>query len=639
MKKYYSRCLIFKFIIFTILLTFSIIINSCRKGDSPAAVDPDNNTLLIEKAKLWYNQQIKANVRINKVSHATLHPQALPNWDAYTITKTVTGEQLIIVKTEGPEVTNPKLGLTSSLVFTYKNGGIVSGKRIEAIGEPTYIKGQGMQLIQKYQDKQVPGFNKGAFILYDINHNPLESHTLLNGTINTSISAVIAPIPHKLQKNLSALSGKNLSVLSLKNDSLHNTKTSPGTQIAQTSTTIQTCTDWYLVTYDANTGKILNETYLYTTCTSIGDDNNPGGGGGPGGSDGIFGLNNSNSQIPDNNFDNYLAYAESQGWSFTDPVHGPFTYNGITYQGEFTYMYDANGDFQFAYFSPDSSTGLMPTGYEYNIGDGHSGPGSTTIDDGGLGDTPSFLPGPGKAAFTQPSGGDVGKGSATTISNSDIANAVLVDDGKTAIDPQKYISCFTDGKTAKGYKLTIYVDQPVPGSNTQWTSVLRNLPLHLMFTTSNGTFLDVGHTFVSFEKDNTDGTKVTQVMGFYPGKGPFLPGVASKGIIKDDSGHPYNVSYAINVTASQFNAALSGVVSDNANSAYILTNIQSGTEHNCTDAAISWIDDAGALFANPPATTRGIFNNTPGDFGQALAGVSGSSTVPGTAPQSHGPCN
>jgi hypothetical protein len=223
------------------------------------------------------------------------------------------------------------------------------------------------------------------------------------------------------------------------------------------------------------------------------------------------------------------------------------------------------------------------------------------------------------------------------ISNSDIANAVPVADGKPAINPSKYINCFTDGKTASGYKLTIYVTQPVPGANDQFTTAtsLLNPSAGEMMMLMGGEYLNVGHTFIGFEKDNTDGTSVKQVMGFYPGGN----GVDSKGVIKDDSGHPYNVSYTISATAAQFNAALSGVVNDNANSKYILSNIQPGTERNCTDAAITWINAGGAHFPYPPSTTRGAFIEDPGDFGQALAGVSGAKTVAGTAPQGHGPCN
>jgi hypothetical protein len=227
-------------------------------------------------------------------------------------------------------------------------------------------------------------------------------------------------------------------------------------------------------------------------------------------------------------------------------------------------------------------------------------------------------------------------GAANTITSTDVANSTYVDDGRPGIDPTKYINCFNDGKTASGYKLTIYVAQPTPGSNDQWSTNLIIVPIGGVpggetFITPTGNPLNVGHTFISFEKDNTDGTSVKQVMGFYPGGGG---SITPKGIIKDDSGHPYNVSYVINVTATQFNAALSGVVSDNSTSNYVLSDI-GGTEYNCTDAALYWMNKAGTHL---PTASRGLFNNTPGDFGQALRNIGGANTTPGTAPQGHGPC-
>jgi len=182
--------------------------------------------------------------------------------------------------------------------------------------------------------------------------------------------------------------------------------------------------------------------------------------------------------------------------------------------------------------------------------------------------------------------------------------------------------------------LTIYVAQPKPGANDQWTTdlhVTSPTPTGLIYLAGGGQLLNVGHTFVAFEKDNTDGTSVIQVMGFYPGPGLSLQ---PKGIIKDDSGHPYNVSYTVNVSVTNFNAALTGVVLDNGTSNYVLTNAF-GSERNCTDAALSWMSNAGVGL---PVASRGAFTNTPGDFGQALRNVSGASTASGTAPPSHGPC-
>lgn len=227
-------------------------------------------------------------------------------------------------------------------------------------------------------------------------------------------------------------------------------------------------------------------------------------------------------------------------------------------------------------------------------------------------------------------GGSGNNGPVTpTVSDADIANAIPVNDGKLPIDPMKFINCFTDGKTASQYKLTIYIAQPTPASNDWWSLD----GYGEKFTSANGINFDVGHAFVGFQKINTDGTSVTQVMGFYPGA---YNNTQPKGVIKDDGGHGYTVSYTVNVSASDFNSALNILSYENAHSDYALTNVNS-SEFNCVDAALTWTLAGGISL--PTSAPRGIFKNTPGDYGQALRKVSGVNTNSGYAPSSHGECN
>ncbi|MBB5638498.1 hypothetical protein HDE68_004430 [Pedobacter cryoconitis] len=230
-------------------------------------------------------------------------------------------------------------------------------------------------------------------------------------------------------------------------------------------------------------------------------------------------------------------------------------------------------------------------------------------------------------------GGGGGGGNMATLSSSYLENATIVNDNKPKIDPEKYIRCFNDGKPAKEYKMTIYINQPNPGSNDQWTSDI-NSNIGQGFITPGGQIFNVGHTFVSFIKVNTDGSSVTQVMGFYPGG----LGLKSPGIVKDDGGHAYNVSYTSSVTVDQFNLSLNTVINDSKNTVYNLGNyIFGGVEYNCTDAASAWMGNAGIRL--PAGVARGLFTNTPGDYGQVLSNVNGANKSPGKAPQSHGECN
>ncbi|RZJ49682.1 MAG: hypothetical protein EOO44_17825, partial [Flavobacterium sp.] len=156
------------------------------------------------------------------------------------------------------------------------------------------------------------------------------------------------------------------------------------------------------------------------------------------------------------------------------------------------------------------------------------------------------------------------------------------------------------------------------------------MPTGIVFQTVDGDNFDVGHTFVTFEKNNTDGTNVRQTLGFYPKGSNF----GSEGAFENNSGHSADVRYTMNVTKDQFDKALKKVESD-ASKEYRLDNLN-GTEYNCTDAAISWMNAAGANFGN---STSGLFKNTPGNFGQVLKNIPGANTNPTSGISSKGPCN
>lgn len=251
---------------------------------------------------------------------------------------------------------------------------------------------------------------------------------------------------------------------------------------------------------------------------------------------------------------------------------------------------------------------------------------------------------PGSIPVGNPSGGGSSSGNTSPqISNSDIANSIYVNDGKPKIsDIKKYTKCFNDGKVAKSFTMTIYVDQPVAGQ-ANWARITMpqpgvsannpyGLPTGINWTTPGGKTFDVGHTFVCFEKNNTDGTSVRQTLGFYPaGSSPY-----DSGAIKDDSGHDFDVSLKINVTLDKFNSALSKVESDFNNAQYNLTPRPGFIEYNCSDAAISWMNAAGAGLS-----TSGTypFTCTPGEFGQALRSKNGATQNTGSAIIGKGPCN
>nr|WP_315418261.1 hypothetical protein [uncultured Pedobacter sp.] len=239
------------------------------------------------------------------------------------------------------------------------------------------------------------------------------------------------------------------------------------------------------------------------------------------------------------------------------------------------------------------------------------------------------------------SGGGGGTPGTPTITAEELPEAVPVANNIPKIqDIKKYTKCFADGKPAT-YKMTIFVDQPVKGQGDWYNIILPtggvvtnnpyNVPTGIIFSTINGNNFDVGHTFVTFEKNNLDGTSVKQTLGFYPSESI----LANKGTMVNNSSHAFDVSYTIDVTQQQFNNGLAKVEGDFATKNYVLTNVL-GDEYNCTDAAISWMNAAGATFTN---STSGLFKNTPGNFGQTLRSLPGADTISGVGTTGKGPCN
>jgi len=135
------------------------------------------------------------------------------------------------------------------------------------------------------------------------------------------------------------------------------------------------------------------------------------------------------------------------------------------------------------------------------------------------------------------------------------------------------------------------------------------VPTGINWYTPGGQTFDVGPTFVGFVKNNNDGTSVRQTIRFYPGG--FTAG--SRGVIKDDSGHPYDVSYTITVSKEQFNNALGKVETDiSSNKYYVLLPVGVTSEYNCSDAGVSWMNVAGA---NLSSSGNFPFTCTPGALG------------------------
>lgn len=119
-------------------------------------------------------------------------------------------------------------------------------------------------------------------------------------------------------------------------------------------------------------------------------------------------------------------------------------------------------------------------------------------------------------------------------------------------DMEDYLDCFNDGKIADNYEFIMYVDQPEAGENT-----VVKVDIKWPLSESTG---DVGHTFFSIVKNNTDGTSTTKTLGFYPADNTYLDDATDlegAGTFKDNGiegqEHEYDVSLSFTgVNQGQF---------------------------------------------------------------------------------------
>ena len=178
---------------------------------------------------------------------------------------------------------------------------------------------------------------------------------------------------------------------------------------------------------------------------------------------------------------------------------------------------------------------------------------------------------------------------------------------------QTDIECLTQNNTSSyNYSLTLYVDQPVAGRSTPYSM--------------NGD--GVGHAFIGFSKTNpSTGQTITRILGYYPinnTKGNLALYIPVEGATKYNDGDPYDISYTVPLTASQFTTAVNTAL-DWDNHDYTVGGF------NCSNAAISVFEAVGiglplgkSKILVPSAydphvpNPEVIFIYSPGTLGEAL---------------------
>ncbi|MFV0604767.1 MAG: chitin binding peritrophin-A domain-containing protein [Niabella sp.] len=229
---------------------------------------------------------------------------------------------------------------------------------------------------------------------------------------------------------------------------------------------------------------------------------------------------------------------------------------------------------------------------------------------------------------TNGDGGNGGGGGTTTNPN-DVSNYTFVAGAGEGINPIEYLKCFTNSYSI--YKITVGVDQPIPGSRATHTRGNGGTSSG----SSKGGDIDVGHTFLILEEVKSNGTSITRVLGFYPSKGVNPINPSSNGSFIDDGGHHFDVSLTTTVNKATFSSAI--------NTLKLGPEVYNLNSNNCTTFCIDLLNALGISLPKTSGSWPLDSGANPGDLGEDIRTIPlGSNqtrnTSGGSASENKGSC-
>jgi hypothetical protein len=202
------------------------------------------------------------------------------------------------------------------------------------------------------------------------------------------------------------------------------------------------------------------------------------------------------------------------------------------------------------------------------------------------------------------SSGSGGSGSTiTTVS----ANTVFFTPKKPVVIA-KELSCFTKTNTS-AYSITINVEEPGPGNGAS-------------ATTAPG--IGAGHTYITFEQDNADGTKIIRNVGFYPNFNANPKNAVGPSVFGENSNTSVSAQLKIPLSSINFtNAISSAIYQTSYNYDLYIYNCTTAAESILTSANISSLYTFNPLFQGdyPGALGMTIRNLDLKNFGLKNGGV------------------
>lgn len=183
-------------------------------------------------------------------------------------------------------------------------------------------------------------------------------------------------------------------------------------------------------------------------------------------------------------------------------------------------------------------------------------------------------------------------------SQSFIASRKGIENNSEPIMGYSISKAFDDGKNSGAYAIIIHVKQPAAGRRKAFTGIN-----------------NVGHTFVTLVKYNSDSTCVAHSFGFYPQKNSFLSATplhpASSSVFKDDAVHDWDEAVGKFISEKRFKKLIR-LISKFEEKKYDLNS------NNCTDFGLYAAGVAGISIGSTMGTWPLGRGNNPANAGQSI---------------------
>jgi len=161
-------------------------------------------------------------------------------------------------------------------------------------------------------------------------------------------------------------------------------------------------------------------------------------------------------------------------------------------------------------------------------------------------------------------------------------------------DIKTEVKCFTNNVSST-YSISVNINEPSPGTRDVFSPF---------------SSFQAGHTFLTLEQHNTDGSSIIRNIGFYP-KYSAKPGdPLDVAVFGEDSNTPFDVSLKISVSGSDFITVIRNL--ENQTMVYDLNNF------NCTNSAMSALKSININLPSTKSASALFSGNNPGDLGEDI---------------------